>query len=186
MPHINVGVVNMCGNKNGCSFLLKTLNELGCRVTVIEKDQPILQMVKASKIRRWILTGVTMHPQELPPVPMELFSLGKLFFFICYSFESVLEQYGCPLVKHPIKTEYTKIPIDVRYPIFNGIPNPMRVYRNHQLYVPSKCVKPPFKVVSSYEKETMIVLYKNAVLTQFHPERSADGRILLKNWLRSI
>ena len=186
MAPINVGVINMCGNRNSCSFLLKALNDLGCRVTVIEKDQPILQMVKASKIRRWILTGTTMHVQELPPVPMELFSLGKLLFVICYSFESVLEQYGCPLVKRAIKTEYIKIPIDVRYPIFHDIPNPMRIYRHHELYVPSKCVKPPFKIVSSYEKETMIVLYKNAVLTQFHPERSAHGRILLKNWLHSI
>jgi anthranilate/para-aminobenzoate synthase component II len=180
-----VGVINMCGTKHGCSFLLKTMHDMGYRVFVVERDQPILQIVKASRIRRWILTGTTMHRQDVPPVPIELFSLGKLFLLICYSFESVLQQYGCPLLYRPIKTEYTKLAIPP-IPLFKGIPSQMRVYRNHQLYIPSKCIKPPLRLLSSHEGEAMIVYYKNMLLTQFHPERSAHGRILLKNWLHSI
>lgn len=182
----HVGVVNMCGAKNGCSFLLKVLKEMGCRVTVVERDVNILQTIKKSKIRRWILTGMTMHPQEPPPpVPIELLSLpDKVFFLICYSFESVLQHYYPLMNRFVKKTEYSKIPIDMRYALMNGIPNPMRVFRNHSLFIPSKSIRLPMRLVSSFDGEAMLVLYKNAVLTQFHPERSAHGRILLRNWLR--
>ena len=184
--HINVGVVNMCGNKNGCSFLVKVLKEMGCRVTLVEKDAPILQTIKASRIRRWILSGVTMHEQAPPPpVPMEIFSLsGKSFLLICFSMESVLQQYGYPLLNRYLKkTEYAKIPVDQRCMVCKDIPNPMRIFRNHALFIPSRVIRPPMKLLSSYEGEAMIVLFKNALFTQFHPERSAHGRILLRNWL---
>jgi len=184
MPPIYVGVVNMCGNKNGCSFLLNVLKEMGYRVKVIEKDMPILQSIKSSKIRHWIFTGTTMHKQPLPPpVPTEIFSLAnKVFLLICYSMESALQQYGYPLLeRHVKKTEYVKIPFDTQCVLCKDIPNPMRIYRNHSLFIPARAIR--MKVLSSYEGEAMIVLYKNSLLTQFHPERSVHGRILLKNWL---
>jgi len=184
-----IGVVNMCGKKNGCSFLVKTIESMGYRVAVIEKDQPILQLIKASRIRRWIFTGVTMHMQEAPPpVPMEIFSIpGKIFLLICYSFESALQQYGYPLMnRYVTKTEFTKLAIDTRHPIFKDIPTPMRIYRNHAYYIPSKGMRSPMRLVSSYDGEAMIVMYKNALLTQFHPERSSHGRLLIRNWIHTI
>jgi glutamine amidotransferase PdxT len=39
--------------------------------------------------------------------------------------------------------------------------------------------------LASYRNEVMMVRYKNALLTQFHPEGTADGRKLLVSFLQN-
>lgn len=58
----------------------------------------------------------------------------------------------------------------------------MLVRRNHRFYFPSGVVVPAVPA-ASYDGELMLALYKNAVLTQYHPERSEDGRRFIQNWL---
>jgi imidazoleglycerol phosphate synthase glutamine amidotransferase subunit HisH len=38
--------------------------------------------------------------------------------------------------------------------------------------------------VASYEGESMILLYRNSILVQYHPERTKDGLKLIDNWIR--
>jgi imidazoleglycerol phosphate synthase glutamine amidotransferase subunit HisH len=38
-------------------------------------------------------------------------------------------------------------------------------------------------LVNSYRGEVMTVLYKNTLMTQWHPERSKDGIQCLKAWM---
>jgi glutamine amidotransferase PdxT len=55
----------------------------------------------------------------------------------------------------------------------------MKVLLNYTQYIES----PVTGEVASLGKEVMMVRYKNAVLTQFHPEGTADGRKLLASFL---
>ena len=107
---------------------------------------------------------------------------------ICYSMESILTQLGFPLckrkqhVKEPflltIPPEYMKVPL------FANIKNPMTMRRNHTRYFPSRLMKGPLiEPIASYKGESMVALYKNSILIQFHPEKSPDGKKLILNWL---
>jgi GMP synthase-like glutamine amidotransferase len=188
---MEVGVIVMCGHKGGCNVLINVLKEMGYRPALFFIETiNIYESIVESKIKYWILSGTRLNAsvEKTPAVPMEIFSIPKKrFFLICYSFESALVQYGYTLVnRYEAKTEFTKITIKPSYeklPLFKDIPNPMRIFRNHHLYIASKQVKYPMREISSYRGEAMIIVYKNALLTQFHPERSVQGRRLLANWL---
>ena len=41
------------------------------------------------------------------------------------------------------------------------------------------------KEIASYKEESMILLYRNSILVQFHPERTKDGLKFINNWIRS-
>jgi imidazoleglycerol phosphate synthase glutamine amidotransferase subunit HisH len=62
----------------------------------------------------------------------------------------------------------------------------MLVRRNHRFYFRDGATGSPARTpvvpVASYDGELMLALYKNAVLTQYHPERTKDGRDFLQNW----
>lgn len=100
-------------------------------------------------------------------MPMAVFSLPIHVFCICYSFQSALVQLGYTL-HHKRKRVYKKVSL-----------GGMTVLLNYTQYIPS----PVEGELASYGKECMMVRYKNALLTQFHPEATADGRKLLVSFL---
>ena len=57
----------------------------------------------------------------------------------------------------------------------------MLVRRNHHYYFPTGTVKEG--VLASYNGEVMLMVRDNVVMTQYHPERSKDGRQFMYNWL---
>jgi GMP synthase-like glutamine amidotransferase len=188
---MQVGVIMMCGHKGGCNVLINVLKEMGYRpLLFFVETTKIYEAILLSKVKYWILSGTRLNApfDKTPPVPMEIFNIPKKrFFLICFSLESALQQYGYTLVnRYEVKTEFAKITIKPSYaklPLFKDIPNPMRVFRNHHLYIASKDVKYPVREISSFRGELMVAAYKNALLTQFHPEHSVQGRRLLVNWL---
>ena len=94
-------------------------------------------------------------------------------------------QLGYPLKDHgTVQTEVFHLPILKEHRLFDGIKDPMVMRRNHQWYVRSSTVRK--QLLASYKDQAMIVLTKNAVLIQFHPEKSVDGKKLLLNWLQSF
>jgi GMP synthase-like glutamine amidotransferase len=111
---------------------------------------------------------------------------------ICFSMESVLVQLGIPLRRRGVlRRESFRLTVPrpfAAHPLFEGIRNPQSVWRSHHWYVPRTAIEgaPAITSVSSYNGEVMIALYKNAVLVQYHPERSKDGRQFLGNWLKGV
>jgi hypothetical protein len=149
----------------------------------------LLRAIDRSPIRHWIFSGSRyhIHHDGVPVVPMELLKTEKRFLMICYSMESVLVQLGFPIRERYINRKETfnlSIPKEYQtHPLFKGIPSSMRGWRDHRYYFPRDVLTPPVYLLSSYNGEAMIATYKNAVLIQYHPEKTKDGRQLLENWI---
>lgn len=160
-------------------YVEDAIKQLGHTPVVFQINDPdLFEKIKASTISKWIGTGSTLHLSVLnplsPQIPLEILSLkDKEFFLICYSMESLLYQLGYPVVRrsHPAKERFQL--------------GPLRVYRNHQYYIPADKLDTNVKCTETYKGEVMTVLTKNTVLTQWHPERTKDGIDVLKAWLES-
>jgi GMP synthase-like glutamine amidotransferase len=172
--------------------LTHVVASMGCRPYVLQGQWPadVVRAIRREKdIRHWIFSGgeYPVLDADSPQVPLEVLEDDrKTFLMICYSMESVLVQDGAPLRKRYInRKEYFHLHVPHPYadsPLFHGVRNPMLVRRNHRWYFPAGA-RLGKGVVASYNGEAMLVLRDNVVMTQYHPERSKDGRRFMHNWL---
>ena len=172
---MRIGVVKM--NRN--TYVEDALKKLGHTPVVVQiNDDDLVKKIKDSSIQKWICTGtglrVSVFNPLAPRIPLEIFQMkDKQFFLICYSMESVLYQLGYPIRERSSKKkEYFKL-------------DGMTLYRNHYFYLPVEALDKRVTLVNSYRGEVMTVVYKNALMTQWHPERSKDGIQWLKAWIMS-
>jgi len=190
---MRVGIVSMYETAAELEELTRVISSLGVTPYVVQgqHEDDVLRAVRTEKdIHHWIFSGserIVTSPSA-PQIPLALFELtDKTFLFICYSMESVLVQLGFPITKrHVNKRGSLRLSVQHPYrvhPLFSAIGQPMLVRRNHRFYFPKDRVGAPVVPVASYDGELMLALYKNAVLTQYHPERSEDGRRFIQNWL---
>ena len=170
---MRIGVVKVNIN----TYVEDAIQKLGHTPVVFQiNDENLVTKIKESPIQKWIFTGTSLRVSVLnplsPKVPLEIFNLkDKEFFLICYSMESVLYQMGYPVKQRSIKKkEFFQL-------------DEVKVYRNHQFYIPVEALDNRVTLVNSYRGEVMTVLYKNALMTQWHPERSKDGLHCLKAWI---
>jgi GMP synthase-like glutamine amidotransferase len=176
--------------------LVDAVEELGAIPHIMNattlSEQELLTTIQRSPIRHWIFSGSRyhIHQEGVPVVPMELFKTEKTekrFLMICYSMESVLAQLGFPIQERYINRRgpfnLTVPKENQEHPLFKGIPSPMRVWRLHKFYFPRTVLRAPVHLLASYNGEAMVATYKNAVLVQYHPEKTKDGRQLIENWL---
>ena len=176
--------------------LVDAIKELGAIPYIINgttlSEQELSNTIQRSPIHYWIFSGSRyhIHQEGVPTVPLELLkteNTNKRFLMICFSMESVLVQLGFPIRERYINRKETfnlSIPKEYQtHPLFKGLPSSMRGWRDHRYYFPRDVLTPPVYLLSSYNGESMIATYKNAVLTQYHPEKTKDGRQLLENWL---
>jgi GMP synthase-like glutamine amidotransferase len=190
---MRIGIVNMHKDRIDITSLLEAVKELGCSPFILDavplSSIELLRAIQHSPIRHWIFSGSRyhIHHEGVPIVPMELFKTEKRFLMICYSMESVLVQLGIPIQERYINRRgpfnLTVPKENQEHPLFKGIPSPMRVWRLHKFYFPRTVLKAPVHLLASYNGEAMVATYKNAVLVQYHPEKTAQGRQLLQNWL---
>ena len=89
--------------------------------------------------------------------------------------ESFLHQMGYPIF---CRKENKKENILLKFP------EELKVFRNHYCYIPTFKLDSRVNLINSYRGETMTTLYKNITMTQWHPEKSADGLNFLKGWLK--
>lgn len=178
-----VGLVNMNPLKKPERFI-NSLHTIRCNVNLLDcsemtKDE-IFVAIQKSHIKNWIFTGSpsSVHDPKSPVVSLKLLDLhNKRMFLICYSMESILHQLGYPVVKRNINKKEEFVLVN---PNIHLLKNPARLYRNHQYYTP-RVDNDIF--IANYENESMIAIYKNSIMTQFHPERSDDGLQMLFNWI---
>ena len=192
-PSKKVGIVSMYPNPIYSKHVINAVIDSGNEYELydINKEKDILKIIKTSHIKKWIFTGSQNNVKNprVPRVPIEILDLqGKEFFLICYSMESVLNTLGYPLYERNenkkenffLNINFDKEPYTIR--LFDKLQKTIYVQRNHKWYTTIKPDQHPTNVISMYNKETMMVLYKNAVMTQFHPEKTPDGKQLLHNW----
>ena len=97
--------------------------------------------------------------------------------------ESILGQLGCKLIKgerNRDKIFYLNILYN-NY-LTKGLSSPIRAWRNHDTYIPVNSLKPNIRLQMQYQDKVMTCYYKNAVMTQWHPEHTEDGKQLILNW----
>lgn len=196
---MEVGVVDMYPSSVGCWYLIQAVIELGYVPVVLHMNdiirdkQSLSRLIGMSGIKYWIFSGspLAVHNKSSLQIPLKVFGLkGKEFLLICYSMESVLKQLGFDVVRRlenkkeyfNLRVQKTKAIIYDKEYLFKGIQDPIRAWRNHHYYTPalrdSNVVE-----LASYRGELMIAFYNNLLFTQFHPERSYEGRKLMRNWL---
>ena len=188
-----IGVVNMYEHEKKIHYLLEALSTLGYKPHMIDgfhmSKTDVYTYISTSPIDIWIFSGAdhTVIEKESPQISLKLLQMkDKRFMFICYSMESILHQMGYPIKKRAInKKEYFNLTVSsqVKSELFKDISFPMKCKRNHRWYFSSKDIMKPVELLASYNGDAMLATYKNAVLVQFHPEKSADGKKLLWNFL---
>lgn len=160
-----IGIVNMYRDSDKLKPLLAAVRELGYRVHLGTIDE-----VAQSPIKTWILSGADrdVTEQGAIQVPLELLTLKKRYLMICYSMESVLFQMGYPIYRRANENGY------FRMGRFTG-------YRNHKYFFRSSDVP----TLVAHNGELMMTVVGPALLVQFHPEHSYDGRRLLSQFLKN-
>ena len=194
---MKIGIVNMTGFPEGIKYVIKSIIDLGHQPIIFEytTSNEILNKIMLSDIKKWIFSGSPhmVIDTTSPVVPLEIFNLKhKQFILICYSMDSVLYQFGLPIKKRYENKEENfnliinkkKIEEIQKQDIFIGLPMKLRLRRNHHYYIPNNFKKyNNLELVSSYRRESMLLFYKNAILLQFHPERTSDGYKIIANWI---
>jgi GMP synthase-like glutamine amidotransferase len=176
---MHVGILNMYSHKLD-NYLSKALDSIGYDYTIIEFDEDYMDVIRRSRITHWILTGsdYNVMNKTTPQLDLKLLTMkNKRFMMVCYSMESILLQLGCHLIKRRNNVkEYFNLDID---------DTTIKAFRNHYTYIVPDSLKRGMRLLATYKGDTMNVEYKNALMTQWHPERTADGIQFMKEWLKS-
>ena len=157
-----IGIVNMYRDSDKLKPLLAAVRKLGYRVHL-----GTIGEVAKSPIKTWIFSGADRDVTEDIQVPLELLTLKKRYLMICYSMESVLYQMGYPIYRRANEKGYFSMGR------FTG-------YRNHHYFFRLSDVP----ALAAHNGELMMTVVGPALLVQFHPEHSYDGRRLLGRWLK--
>ena len=161
-----IGIVNMYHDSDKVKPLVAAVRGLGYRVYMGTLDE-----IAKSRIKTWILSGADHDvTKDAVQVPLELLTLNKRFLMICYSMESVLYQMGYPIQHRANEKGYFRLRLD----------RTITAYRNHQYFFTPN----DLPILAAYKGELMMTVIGSALLVQFHPEHSSDGRQLLDRWLR--
>jgi GMP synthase-like glutamine amidotransferase len=184
---LDIGVVNMYRTLTESNYVTNALRSMGYRPHSINgftaSREEILLHITQSPIRNWICSGsaTTVNETNSPQIPLELLNLKeKRFIMICYSMESILFQLGVKINKRNVcKKELFRLTMPNDY----ALKNPMVVRRNHCWYFSARSVP---GLIAQYDGEAMLAVYKNALLVQFHPEKTPDGKKLIELWFGYI
>lgn len=189
---MEVGFVCMYPIEKRPTFFLETLQALFCKVDVLysyeRKKEEIVEYIRSSTIRKWIFSGspADVHNTNSPQLSLDIFAIPeKEYLLICYSMESILYQLGYPVVK---RAQNKKEEFVLTFPYtLRGLPNPAKLYRNHHYYTPFSSIQDSeMRKIAEYEGETMMLTYKNSIMTQFHPEKTDHGKQMIFNWLHDV
>jgi GMP synthase-like glutamine amidotransferase len=176
-----VGIVNL--NRFGePEHLVNSIEKLGHTAHIIGPSDNLVSIIKKSSIKHWFFTGSSydvLSPIS-PQIDVGLFELkDKHLFMICYSMESALFNLGYKLQKKPRTNRRI---FDIVSNNNNG--HKIHVWKSHDTYVPAS-INPRLKPISRYNDEIMTLKYKNAIMTQWHPERTTDGIRIMGDWLEN-
>jgi GMP synthase-like glutamine amidotransferase len=182
---MKVGIFNY--TKRDLPTIERVLKELGFDVDIYDYKENHYEIMQKSNIKHWFFTGSPMDitKDRAPQLDTRILRMGgKRVFLICYAMESILGQLGCKLIKRERNRKRTFL-LNILYNNYltKGLCSPIKAWRNHETYIPVSSLRPCVKLQMQYEGEVMTCLYKNAVMTQWHPEHGKDGKEMIMNWL---
>ena len=174
-----VGIVNM--NRYGePTHLVDAIEKLGHTTHIIGPSENLVSVIRKSSIDYWFFTGSSydvLSPIS-PQIDVGIFDLkDKHLFLICYSMESALFNLGYKLLKKPRTNRRI-------FDIVSSYGKRIHVWKSHDTYVPVS-INPKLKPMARYNDEIMTIVYKNAIMTQWHPERTTDGILVMREWLQN-
>ena len=170
--------------------LVHYLEELKCEVTVKRNDQVnIKEIEKFDKIVLSPGPGIPNEAGLLKEIISSFFNT-KSILGVCLGHQAIAEVFGAELVN--LKTVYHGVATDINIikedPLFNDLPNPLKVGRYHSWVV--KEPLPDDLEALAYDQNEQIMAFKHKTYNlrgvQFHPESilTEHGKDLLKNWLK--
>jgi len=182
---MEIGIVSMCPNIKYIKYVVNSIKILGYTPYVLDlyhgDKLKIFYIIKKSKIQHWIFTGssCSVIEKSAPQIPLDIYKLNdKKFMMICYSLESIAYQLNLPIsFRKENKKELFELQVNNKKLI---------LWRNHYGYLSSNINIDPLIHIKSYDGECMILLYKNSILVQFHPERTHDGIEFMNNWINNL
>jgi len=196
---MEVGVIDMHPDADGSWCIIKTLLDMSINPVVfhmkdiIKNKERLATIIRKSGIKHWILSGspesVTNKKSTHIPLQALIFPY-KEYLLICYSMEKVLLQTGHKVMQRKenkkehfsLHIQKTKALIYDKEYLFRGLSNPIYAWRNHTGYLEA-INQTDLVELASYRGELMIAFFKNLLFTQFHPERTRDGKKFIANWL---
>ena len=170
--------------------LVHYLEELKCEVTVKRNDQVnIKEIEKFDKIVLSPGPGIPNEAGLLKEIISSFFNT-KSILGVCLGHQAIAEVFGAELVN--LKTVYHGVATDINIikedPLFNDLPNPLKVGRYHSWVV--KEPLPDDLEALAYDQNGQVMAFKHKMYNlrgvQFHPESilTEHGKDLLKNWLK--
>lgn len=170
--------------------LVHYLEELKCEVTVKRNDQVnIKEIEKFDKIVLSPGPGIPNEAGLLKEIISSFFNT-KSILGVCLGHQAIAEVFGAELVN--LKTVYHGVATDINIikedPLFNDLPNPLKVGRYHSWVV--KEPLPDDLEALAHDQNGQIMAFKHKTYNlrgvQFHPESilTEHGKDLLKNWLK--
>jgi len=170
--------------------LVHYFEELKCEVTVKRNDQVnIKEIEKFDKIVLSPGPGIPKEAGLLKEIISSFFN-KKSILGVCLGHQAIAEVFGAELIN--LKTVYHGVASDINIikedPLFNDLPNPLKVGRYHSWVV--KEPLPNDLEALAYDQNGQIMAFKHKTYNlrgvQFHPESilTEHGKDLLKNWLK--
>jgi len=182
---MEIGIVSMYPIIKDIKYVENCIRDLGYKPYVLDLyhgiNEKIVNIIKRSKITHWIFTGspVFVTDRNAPQIPLDIYKFhDKKYMMICYSLESIAYQLKLPIsFRQDNKKEIFEMQLNNKK---------MKLWRNHYGYLSSDIDIKPLQHIKSYNKECMVLYYKNSILLQFHPERTNDGIEFINNWINNL
>jgi GMP synthase-like glutamine amidotransferase len=182
---MEIGIVSLCPNIKHIKYVVNSIRELGYTPYILDlyhgDKLKIFNIIKKSKIYHWIFSGssCSVIDRNAPQIPLDIYKLNnKKYMMICYSLESIAYQLKLPIsFRKENKKELFELQVNNKK---------LKLWRNHYGYLSSDINIEPLQHIKSYNQECMILLYKNSILLQFHPERTHDGIEFINNWINNL
>jgi GMP synthase-like glutamine amidotransferase len=180
---MEVGIIHMDDVKISDDWI-NFLNKYKINAEIINyKEEKIIDRVRNSKIRCWILTGSNrmIGEKEYPCVDFELFLLDKNYLCICYS-----HQLFCAYMGFQLKymKDYRRGIYRVNWKKKNYFCKTDKYYFYHKMYVENDRSNKKLKILSSNENKIYSTKWYNVLTIQFHPEKHESTHGLLYEWMK--
>lgn len=191
-----IGIVNFCDQNKVPTKLIHSLTDMEYKVAMISSKMDYYEIIKNSPIKYWIFSSFPKENVSRSSdcaINMKIFQLKtKSFFMIGPAMEKVMlelkNDYVLPNVNKTRKTRKKKsfwrphTFNTTSHVLFRNMKKNMKVWSADRGFDASK-VKGGVKVMNQYDGKIMTAAYKNAILTQYYPFESDDGRRIILNWL---
>lgn len=172
--------------------LFQYVGELGSDIKVIRNDELSVEEIAALAPSHVILSPGPGRPEDAGVIMEAAKSLPKhiKILGVCLGHQAICATYGATVTyaKTLMHGKQSEVEINTKSPIFQGLPERIRVARYHSLAVDEATMPECLQVIGrTTDGEIMAVQHRDYPIygVQFHPESilTPEGKVILKNFL---